>query len=1239
MASLIICEKPKVAEKLAAALSEGEVRRDQRYGVTHFRLVRGGKELIIAPAVGHIYTLKQKTEGGGYPVFDIEWAPSWQVDREARFTKDYLSAIESLAKEADEFVNACDFDVEGCLPEYEKVVVEVNGEKKLVCVGDFIDGLFATNPVFNSNGFEFASVGENAKILLADSRYHSSFGAICKVMRRKGDGKILRITTEYGRKIHVTGNHPVFRLSRDGVETICASDLKAGDFVPVVKHFKTGANPIEIDLIEHLKDDKRRFYVYGVSRKLGIMPAEMSRQLRVSRKTCLGWRFSDRMPLWAYLRLENDKRLRRIARIGVYKSKTTISAITKLDNTLGRLVGYYLAEGCIDSSGFVGWYFGGHEKNLADDVENMLIKFIGSVPKKRLNDPCKGRYGVSTCFEVGTKSAILRIFFEEILETGPDSHKKRIPRHALSSSDFAAGLIDGYFTGDGSIFVDTRDNRTVVSAGTVNEELQYGFHQLLLLFGINSSLVDKDGVYYLHLNPSATRKLSENGMTALSTARRISPAEPNERAATGLMDFIPNLLLSESDVVNKVNFRRNSRTSIDNVTNIPEAVRKMQESDVHFLKVRSIAELDYDGFVYDFETESHNFSHGNGLITHNSLIGANVIQYACNTPLSKAKRMKFSALTSDDLIEAYENLLPLDELNAIAGEARHMLDWFWGINLSRALMHAVRSAGMYKVLSVGRVQGPSLHMLAKRELEIQKFRPEPYWQLFAIYRGLKFQHELEKFFKKEEAEERRRISDANKANGIVDEVTRTRKKLPPNPPFDLTSLQVEAFGCFGFSPAATLAMAQTLYEASLISYPRTSSQKLPAKLNFPKILNKLAQNPAYSEKAKKLISAGRFKPHEGAKEDSAHPAIHPTGLMASGERAGEKELRLYDLIVKRFLACFAEFATREGMRVDILLGLERYFITGARTVEKGWIEFYEPYAKFEEVVLPDLAEKTPIVIEKIEMPQKETQPPKRYTEASIIQALEKANLGTKSTRAVVIETLRKRGYMTGKKALEVTPFGLSVNAALGHYCREILDEKLTMEFEEKMDGIAEGKIEEDEVIHEAEGALEVILDKFKRHESAIGKELVGVFKEQRAEEQTLGKCPTCKTGDLRIMRGRATGKQFAACSNYPQCKQSYPLPQNALIIKTPKVCEKCGTPIYMVRRKGRRDFEMCLDPKCPTKAGWGKPKPPVKKVEEARKPAEKKAEAVGALGEAGGAKPAVKKTEAPADAQPKQAMG
>ena len=562
-----------------------------------------------------------------------------------------------------------------------------------------------------------------------------------------------------------------------------------------------------------------------------------------------------------------------------------------------------------------------------------------------------------------------------------------------------------------------------------------------------------------------------------------------------------------------------------------------------------------------------------------SLIGFNVLRFACG--VEEGLRMKFSALTEEDLLEAFETAEGLDYSNIWAGDTRHRLDWFYGINLSRALMNAVRAAGMFRVMSIGRVQGPALRILSARELEIRNFVPTPFWQLEAVVLDTKFLHEKNRFLKKEEAEAAK--SNTSK-EGKVDSVERKSFETPPNPPFDLTSLQLEAYKCFKFSPAQTLALAQTLYEASMISYPRTSSQQLPKKLNVKKILNDLSKQPAFKKLAGKLILEKRFKPREGKKTDPAHPAIYPTGVNIE---VGERERKLYDLIVKRFLACFASNARRESMSVKLLLGSERYVTRGARTVEKNWIEVYAPYAKFEEVTLPDFREGEQVSVQELSMPKKETKPPARFTPASIIEVLESKSLGTKATRSSIIETLFKRGYVTGKK-IEVTEFGLSVVEALGKHCSEILDPELTREFEEKVQEIQEGKAGEEEVLEEGKKFLSKVLEEFKEKEREIGLDLVVALKKSEEEASHLGKCPKCG-GELRILRSRF-GKNFVGCSGYPKCTNTYSLPQNALIRPAGKICGKCGTPVVRVIRKGRRPFEMCLDPECETKKDWGKKK-------------------------------------------------
>jgi DNA topoisomerase-1 len=561
-----------------------------------------------------------------------------------------------------------------------------------------------------------------------------------------------------------------------------------------------------------------------------------------------------------------------------------------------------------------------------------------------------------------------------------------------------------------------------------------------------------------------------------------------------------------------------------------------------------------------------------------SLIAGNVIRFACKS--SKGKRMKFSALVSDELVDAYENMGDLDYNNIWAGEARHILDWVWGINLSRGLMSATQDAGERKILSIGRVQGPSLKILSDREREIEGFKPEPYWQLFACCKGVKFTHEKEKFLKKEEVVKAKENSGKR---ALVEKVIKNVYKQSPNPPFDLTSLQLEGYHKFGFAPTQTLEIAQSLYEAGLISYPRTSSQQLPSKLNLPKIINAISKNQKYSTLAKILVSENRFKPYEGKKTDPAHPAIFPTGLVPG--KISETQLNLYDLIVKRFLACFAEWALREKAKVNLLVGKEKYYAEGMRTLKNGWIDFYAPYAKFEEVNLPEFKESEKLEVEKLQIVQKKTQPPRRFTPASIIQTLEAKNLGTKATRATIIDILYERRYAVGRE-IKVTPFGLAVCNALERNCPEILDEQLTRRLEFSIEQIQEGNLTKERVIEDGENILKEILEKFKQREKEIGFDLVAALRKTEYEKNIVGKCPKCG-GELRMITSKATKKRFIGCSNYPKCSAAFPIPQFGMITPLNKKCEECGLPVVMVFA-GKKRFSMCINPECKSKENWGK---------------------------------------------------
>lgn len=559
------------------------------------------------------------------------------------------------------------------------------------------------------------------------------------------------------------------------------------------------------------------------------------------------------------------------------------------------------------------------------------------------------------------------------------------------------------------------------------------------------------------------------------------------------------------------------------------------------------------------------------------VIGLNALRFAVKR--EDANRMKFSTLTKDELIRAYKSKQNhLEWGQAKAGETRHNLDWIYGINLSRAFTESIKKGtNQFKVLSTGRVQAPALHFLAERERKINDFKSEPYWEIYlnAESKSTPFQaqHVEDKVFDKKRAEEI--VSKTEGKNGVISDIKSKKFKQSVPLPFDLTSLQMEANTMLGYTPKRTLEIAQNLYVNGYTSYPRTSSQKLPQELNLKNILNQLSKQQIYSDKVQKVLQINpQIKPNEGKKTDPAHPAIYPTGQIPS--KLNAQDQKLYDLIVKRFFAVFGKDAVRETNTVNIEINGENFAIKGTRTIEKNWHELYEPYLKFEEVQLPKLEQGVEVVNKKIESIEKKTQPPKRYTQASIIKELEKRNLGTKATRAAILDSLYSRGYIV-EKSIKVTELGIKMDDVLSSEMPLIVEEELTKYFEEEMELIREEKSTPEKVLKEAEDKLAPILKEVRSKEEELGKKLAGASYEAKKEMDKLGKCPKCEVGDVVIRRSKKTRKRFAGCNNYPNCKNIYPLPQQGTIEKTDQKSED-GSPMVILIRKGKRPWKFSLNP-------------------------------------------------------------
>ncbi|MGQ9478499.1 MAG: DNA topoisomerase I [Thermoproteota archaeon] len=571
-----------------------------------------------------------------------------------------------------------------------------------------------------------------------------------------------------------------------------------------------------------------------------------------------------------------------------------------------------------------------------------------------------------------------------------------------------------------------------------------------------------------------------------------------------------------------------------------------------------------------------------------SLIGYNILRflYRVSEKENKVFRMKLSTLTKKEIQEAFRSTRPGLDMGLVkAGETRHIVDFLYGINLSRALTRSVsRFVRTPYTLSVGRVQTPTLKILAERERAIETFIPVPYWVVKAelIIEGKKYEAIYEEDRMQRLTEAKSVVEEARSREAVVQEVSRKGEKIITPVPFDLTTLQREAYRVFGFTPSRTLSIAETLYLNALISYPRTSSQKLPSDIGYMEILEKLSGNRSYKPAVDKLLSKGFLKPREGEKDDPAHPAIYPTGEW--NEKLSGDQLKLLDLIIKRFLAVFDEDAEKTVCKISLSIGKRIFILRGSEIIKKGWLETYSPYYAPKDRIIPVLNEGERLIVERVVMEEKFTTPPHRYNPASLVREMERLRIGTKATRAEIVETLYKRGYVTGK-SITVTDLGFSLVFTLSRFSPKILSVEMTREIESYMEKIEEGFMEEDEVVKIAKDELIQILEEMKGKEENIGKYISNAVISILRDRNFLGKCPICGDGDLRMIVSKKTGKRFGICTNVfkNKCHLTIPLPQNPnRVYASERACSVCNWPMVRVVTRGRTWF-LCINPQCPRK--------------------------------------------------------
>ena len=563
-----------------------------------------------------------------------------------------------------------------------------------------------------------------------------------------------------------------------------------------------------------------------------------------------------------------------------------------------------------------------------------------------------------------------------------------------------------------------------------------------------------------------------------------------------------------------------------------------------------------------------------------SLIGYTILRYACDRADKKALRMKFSTMTEEDLMGAYGRLIPSLDLSQVeAGRCRHEIDWLYGVNLSRVLTESALKAGKgYATLSTGRVQGPTLKFIVDRDDEIQSFAPFPFWTIDAKirHRGQTYAIEYEKSSIPTTSAAHQIVQECENAVLMVEraDVYQTTSESPH--PFDLSTLQSEAYRHFGLNPARTLALAEKLYLDGLISYPRTSSQGLPPDIGYQEILRKISVDSNYRLLATNLANRPFLRPNNGARTDPAHPAIYPTGVGT--RRALQQETNLLDLIIRRFMATFAESSLHENTNITLEKHPHRFFLKGKKLIQEGWIECYRPFASYDDKQIPVLAIGDKVSIDSIGASESFTQPPHPYNPSSILRKMEDTNIGTKATRAETIETLYQRDYIEGNQ-IRPTTLALKITNLLNQECPAILDAEFTANLEERMDKIRTNEATRVEVLTEAIEHLRPIMQELASKSDLFGPELSQIVANQKAARATFDyPCPSCESR-MVIIRSKTTGKRFIGCTGYYKgCRFSLPLPQYGTITIMNRNCKTCGFQLVRSWSPRRRILISC--PRC-----------------------------------------------------------
>ncbi len=548
-------------------------------------------------------------------------------------------------------------------------------------------------------------------------------------------------------------------------------------------------------------------------------------------------------------------------------------------------------------------------------------------------------------------------------------------------------------------------------------------------------------------------------------------------------------------------------------------------------------------------------------------------------------RVTFNEITKDAVKEAIKNPRCVDKNLIDAQQARRVLDRIVGYKISPILWKKVRRG-----LSAGRVQSVAVKLIVDREEEIEKFIPEEYWNMYVnlkknkdVFKAKLVGKEEKKIEIHTKEESDKILNEIDKAQFVVKEVKKSQRKRNPAPPFTTSTMQQEASRKLGFSLKKTMSVAQGLYEGvkipekgsvGLITYMRTDSTRISD-------VARVAAKEQITQKYGEDYYENRYYKTKADAQD-AHEAIRPTYIDISPDKLKDSltkdQYKLYNLIYNRFLASQMSAAIYDTVSVKIDANKYNFKANGQTLRFKGFMALYveskDTEEKEENNQIPELQENETVEKVDIENIQSFTEPPPRYTEASLVKTLEEKGIGRPSTYSPTITTILERRYIEkNQKQLVPTELGKVVNNILVERFADIVSEEFTANMENQFDEIAIGKQAWKNIIKEFYGPFEKELE--KANEELEHVELV--------EEVSDVPCEKC--GRMMVIKYGRFGK-FLACPGYPECKNTKPFVETI-----EETCPKCGGKIQIRKTKKRRNYYICENnPKTCDYISWNKPK-------------------------------------------------